>query len=458
MRENLILQTDAYKLTHWLHYPKGTRNVYSYFESRGGEGDHTVFFGLQYLIKRHLEGVRITQEDIDGAEKFSERVFGTKSYFNRAGWEHILTEHGGRLPVRIRAVPEGTVVSKRNVLMTVENTDQKVPWLTNVLETLLVRVWYPTTVCTLSYEIRRLIQKWCEHTGCEISPFHLNDFGYRGVSSEESAAIGGLAHLVNFQGTDTLAAIKCADDYYGASGFVGGSVMAAEHSTITSHGMQNEGEAYLQIIDAADPNLPVSIVSDSYNIEEALDLFGLQLKEAVLSRPGKLVVRPDSGNPPDQAVLCLRRLWEHFGGTENEMGFRVLDPRVGVIYGDGINTKSIGEICKAVFEAGYAMSNIIFGMGGGLLQQLDRDTHKFAFKCSAVRIDGEWRDVWKNPVTDTGKHSKPGRLRLARTEKGFNTEPFVEGGEDVLEDVFVNGDLLRKHTLDEVRETVNAGS
>src|SRR3990167_8710885 len=207
--------SDAYKETHWQQYPEGTRHVYSYFESRGGETLETVVFGLQYILKRHLEGVRVTRPMIDEAGAVLFGVFGT-DYFNATGWEHILASHGGRLPLRIRAVPEGSVVGVRNVLMTVENTDPAVPWLTNFAETLLVRAWYPIAVCTQSYHIRKIIDQFCDMTGSVRSPFHLNDFGYRGVSSEESAAIGGAAHLVNFLGTDTLAGIVCARDYYGA--------------------------------------------------------------------------------------------------------------------------------------------------------------------------------------------------------------------------------------------------
>ena len=230
---NLLLLTDSYKVTHWRQYPQGTTRVHSYFESRGGEFAETVFFGLQYYLHNYL-GHPVSQEDIEEADEFFAAHFGTRDLFNRAGWQHIVTNHGGYLPVVIRAVPEGTVVPTGNVLMTIENTDPVVPWLTNYLETLLVQVWYGTTVATLSREMKQLIQHYLEKTGDPtLIDFKLHDFGFLGVSSVESAAVGGAAHLVNFKGTDTMTALIAARDVYGEP-MAGFSIPAAEHSTITS--------------------------------------------------------------------------------------------------------------------------------------------------------------------------------------------------------------------------------
>ena len=455
-KENIILLTDAYKETHWKQYPHGTKTVYSYFESRGGKFSETVFYGLQILLKKYLEGIVLEQWMIDEAEQELSEVFGTSEYFNRAGWEYILKEHGGKLPVRIKAVPEGTKVPYRNVMMTIENTDEKVPWITNFLETLLVQVWYPTTVATLSAKIKEMGQRFADETSDNpVSPFLLNDFGFRGVSSVESAGIGGSAHLVSFSGTDTLHGITYAKRYYNA-GPCGGSVMATEHSTTTIYGRENELEAYRTFIKACPEGL-LSIVSDSYDFFKALEWFGTELKEEILARGqktgfAKFVVRPDSGNPIEMSLKAIQALDKHFGSTVNSKGYKVLNPKVGVIYGDGINYDSIKEILTEIRSKGYSIDNIVFGMGGGLLQQVNRDTQKFAFKCSAANVGNKWVDVYKDPVTDKGKQSKKGKLKLIEHEGEIQTVQEQENGDDLLEVVFENGNIVHLHTFGEVQE------
>lgn len=454
MKETIMpLLTDAYKETHWVQYPKGTQHVYSYLESRGGQFDSTVFYGLQILLKKYLEGAVVDKAMVDEADAFCKKVFG-QDYFNREGWMHIVEKHGGKLPVRIKAVPEGTVVPNRNVLVTVENTDPAVPFITNFLETLLVQVWYPITVATLSREIKRNIQSYAARAGEEVSPFHLNDFGFRGSSSVETAGIGGSAHLVNFLGTDTLEGIRYAMKYYNAD-VCGFSVMAAEHSTVTSYGRNFEYEAYKSIIERTPIDATVSVVCDSYDTVNAIsELFGRRLRDQILSRGGKVVIRPDSGDPVKMARKALSILWDRFGGVRNKQGYRVLNPKVGVIYGDYIGYDMINDILHAVVvEDMFAPSNIIFGMGGGLLQKVNRDTQSFAFKCSAINVDGSWRDVYKQPATDANKSSKRGRLRLSRTcaNCGFETFPLESGTQDELVTVFEDGKILKDYTFDEVR-------
>ena len=460
IQDNIILSTDAYKQTHWLQYPKGTEYVYSYFESRGGEFSHTAFFGLQILLKKYLEGVVVNQGMIEEAEYFCNKLFFGQKYFNREGWEYIIKEYGGKLPVRIKAVPEGTVVPVSNILMSIENTDPKVPFITNLLETLLVQVWYPTTVCTTSYFTKLLIDKYAKITGTSVNPFHLNDFGFRGASSKESAGIGGAAHLVNFNGTDTLEGIRYAMQYYN-SYVCGYSVMAAEHSTITAFCKENETESYRHILEVAPDNAIVSIVSDSYDIYNTVDnIFGKELKDKIRARKGKWVVRPDSGDPAEVIVKVLRSLRQNFGATTNSDGFFTLSPKVGVIYGDGINygNGSIERILKAVVEAKFSLDNVIFGMGGGLLQDLNRDTCKFAFKCAEITVDGEVRDVYKKPVTSKMKISKKGRQKLTRDRWGvFRTmhdDPSIRHFPDHLKTVFYNGEILKEYTFDEVKENI----
>lgn len=449
---NLLLLTDSYKVSHARQYPPGTKHVFSFFESRGGRYDEVLFFGLQYLIKHHLEGVVVTEEKIQEAKTYFTDHFGDDSLFNEAGWRYILTVHGGRLPLEIRAVREGTRVPVSNVLVTVVNTDPNVPWLTNYVETLLVQLWYPTTVATQSYHMRQTILRHLEQTGTPADiDFKLHDFGCRGSTSMESAGIGGAAHLVSFKGTDTVPALVLARQYYHAQ-MAGFSIPAAEHSTITSWGRARETDAYGNMLTQY-PNGLVAVVSDSYDVYAACsDLWGGILKEQVLARDGVLVIRPDSGDPHEVLPELLTRLGDRFGYTVNGKGYKVLNPKVRLIQGDGIDYQSVETILRAVTGAEWSADNLAFGSGGGLLQKLDRDTQKFAFKCCAVRINGIWQDVLKDPVTDTGKRSKAGRLALVRQGNVFQTVPFeVAGDDNLLEPVFKNGLLLRDQTFDDVR-------
>jgi nicotinamide phosphoribosyltransferase len=457
---NIILMTDSYKFTHWKQYPPGTQFVYSYFESRGGRWHDVVFFGLQYLMLRYLEGQVVTRDKIDEAEDYVARHLGDKALFNRAGWECIHDNHDGVLPLRINCVPEGTVVPCHNVLMTVENTDPACFWLTNCLETLLVQIWYPSTVATQSREMKALIRKYLERTGDPDGiDFMLHDFGYRGVSSQETAGIGSMAHLVNFKGSDTVAGIIMARDYYRhpTAGF---SIPAAEHSTITSWGQAHEEDAMRNMLEQYPTGL-VAVVSDSFNIFDACaNIWGGTLRDKVLGRDGTLVIRPDSGDPPDILASgtpnVMSILAEKFGYTTNVKGYKVLNKHVRVIQGDQIDFEMLDRILYAMQSAGFSADNIAFGSGGGLLQKLNRDTLKFAFKCSSVTVNGQEREVYKNPITDKGKVSKSGRLKLVR-ETGAHSDTYVtrkahEPGEDELMEVFRDGELLKQWDFDDIRE------
>jgi len=452
---NIMLLTDSYKLTHWKQYPKGTEVVYSYLESRGGEFDKTLFFGLQYIIKKYLAGKVVTQKKIDEAEKFVEAHLGDKTLFNREGWEYILNECNGRIPIKIRAVPEGTIVDVHNVLITVENTDPKCYWLTNYIETLLVEVWYPITVATLSYNIKKIIQEYLEETGDTSGLLYkLHDFGFRGVSSVESAGIGGCAHLVNFRGSDTIEAMVIAKNYYGCN-MAGTSIPASEHSTITSWGRENEDKAMENMLDQYPTGL-VACVSDSFDIYNACrNIWGKKLKQKILARKGTLIIRPDSGNPLIVIPECLNILGARFGTTVNSKGYLVLDPHVRMIQGDGVDITSIPKILMAMKDLGWSADNIAFGSGGALLQKMNRDTQKFAFKCSAIKINGVWQDVYKEPITDAGKNSKRGLLALVylNDKKYYTVDPnSIIGSLNILQDVFINGELVNETTLDEVRK------
>lgn len=452
MNKSIILSADSYKYSQFSQYPPGTEVVYSYIESRGGLWDKTVFFGLQIFLLEYLNKP-ITQTDILIAEQILKLH---KMPFYKEGWEYILREHNGYLPVVIKAVPEGTLVPTKNVLVTIENTDPNCWWLTSFLETAIHRaVWYPTTVATNSWVSKNVIKQYLEKTGDPSTvDFKLIDFGARGVSSLESCGIGGAAHLINFQTTDNVSGIVTVYEYYQPSEMPGFSVPAMEHSTVTSWGRENEVEAYRNMIltYGGNGNI-VSIVADSYNIYEACKLFGTELKDLIQNYKGgtQLVVRPDSGDPTEIINKCLSILDFYFGHTLNEKGYKVLN-YVRILQGDGINHKSIENILNFVTSIGYSADNLLFGQGGALLQQIDRDTMKFAMKCSAARINGKWVDVYKDPITDSGKTSKKGRIALFTNEKG----EYYSGREDwmpsALETVFENGKVVKTYTFDEVRE------
>jgi len=471
--DNIILATDSYKVSHYRQYPPETEYVYSYFESRGGKFDEVVFFGLQYFIKRYLAGVVVTEEKIAYAKEILDSHMGP-GHFNEAGWRHILTAHGGMLPIAIKAAPEGTVVPTKNVLFTMVNTDPKCYWLTNYLETLLVEVWYPMTVATNSREQKMVLLKALKMTGCDTAAadLQLHDFGYRGVSSVESAAIGGAGHLVSFQGTDTMAALVCVKHYYkGGEALIpvvnitvpvpGISIPAAEHSTITSWGRERELEAFDNMLTQY-PEGVVAVVSDSYDIFNACsELWGKKLKEKIRTRKGRLVVRPDSGDPPVIVPQLLELLMEAFKedvlettGADGKK-YKLLPPYIRLIQGDGISYETLGEILKAVAEKGYAADNLVFGSGGALLQKLHRDTQKCAFKCSEITDSkGQTTKVYKDPITDKGKQSKKGKLTLEPGPDGkliTKTEGTGDPSKDILIEVFRNGVMTVEQSFQDIR-------
>jgi nicotinamide phosphoribosyltransferase len=464
LARNLILNTDSYKASHWLQYPPGIDATFFYLESRGGMYERTLFFGLQSILKEYLSRP-VTAAMIDEAGAF---FAAHGEPFHESGWRHIVDVHGGRLPLRIRAVAEGTVVPTHQALMTIESTCPDCFWVPSYVETLLMRVWYPITVATISWHVRQTIREYLDRTSDDAAgqvPFKLHDFGARGVSSAESAALGGMAHLVNFRGTDTILGVLAAREYYGEA-MAGYSIPAAEHSTITAWGKDRELDAYRNMLrQFAKPGAVVACVSDSYDVFRAVrEMWGGALREEVIRSGATLVVRPDSGDPADIVHRALKMLNAAFGSTVNGKGYRVLN-HVRVIQGDGVNPVSIRAILERITRARYSADNLAFGMGGALLQKMDRDTQKFALKCSAARIDGKWMDVFKDPATDHAKASRPGRLTLARHREyaTFKTVALPDGAveadaatlgpgwEDALETVWENGRLLRDWSFAEVR-------
>ena len=455
---NRIIDTDSYKASHWLQYPPNTTRAFFYLESRGSDRDwnETVFFGLQYLLKNYfLEP--FTQDLVEEAK---EVITAHGLPFNYDGWTNLIKKHNGKLPLRIRAVAEGSVVPLHNVLMTVETTDDEFAWVGSWFETQLLRIWYAVTVATQSWQIKRDVYKYLSETAddadAEIA-FKVHDFGSRGVSSQETAAIGGAAHLVNFSGTDTMAALLLHRKFYN-SAMAGFSIPAAEHSTVTSWGRDNEIEAYRNMLkNFAKPNSLVAVVSDSWNIFNAVEkIWGEQLKQEVVDSGATVVIRPDSGEPTQVVSKVAQLLSEKFGFDVNSKGFKVLK-NVRIIQGDGVNQDSIRAILERLKAEGFSASNIAFGIGGSLLQKVNRDTLKFAYKCSAIVTNGELREVYKQPITDSGKNSKRGRLDLILKDGKYETVKIedaetIAAEDSVLRTVYENAELLIDDNLDEIRK------
>ena len=456
--DNILLDTDSYKCPMFLQYPKNTTNMFNYLESRGGLFNKTVFFGLQYIMKEYLTK-RITEENVIEAREFY-AAHGVE--FNSDGFM-ALAQHPilqGKLPIQIKAVPEGTVVPVKNCLLTAESTYPEFFWAVSYFEDVIMRLWYPITVATTSWHCRRIIENYLEQTAdapdAEIA-FKLHDFGSRGVSSRESAGIGGAAHLVNFQGSDTIMGVTFANHYYNhdMSGF---SINASEHSTMTIRGKDGELEACRNMIEQfAKPDKIFAIVGDSYDLWNFIDNYiGTVLKDKIISSGATLVVRPDSGNPVEIVTETVKRLADKFGIHYNSKGYKVLN-YVKVIQGDGVNLDSIRAILNSLEQEGFSTSNIAFGMGRALLQKVDRDTQKFAYKCSSAVVDGKKVDVYKEPITDPGKNSKRGRLDLIYTNNKFETvkENDPKGFGSVLRTVFRDGKILIEDDLETIRKRAN---
>ncbi|XP_021323615.2 nicotinamide phosphoribosyltransferase [Danio rerio] len=467
---NILLATDSYKVTHYNQYPPNTSKMY--FECREKKAnpnkprkiryDTTVFYGLQYVLHKYFKGLVVTLEKIQDAKEVYREHFHD-DMFNEKGWNYILEKYNIHLPTEIKAVPEGSVIPRGNVLFTVENTDDECYWLTNWIETILLHIWYPITVATNSREQKKILAKYLMETSGSLDglEYKLHDFGYRAVSSQETAGIGGSAHLVNFKGTDTMAGIRLIKKYYGTKEPVAGfSVPAAEHSTITAWGKDHEKDAFEHIVRMF-PSVPVSVVSDSYDIYNASEkIWGEELRSLVEMRSADapLVVRPDSGDPLETVLRVLEILGEMFPPLENSKGYKVLPPYIRVIQGDGIDIDSLQDILEGIKKHGWSIENISFGSGGALLQKLNRDMLSCCFKCSYAVTNGVPINVFKDPIADPTKKSKKGRLSLHRTpsdglvtlEEGSGS--LGEYGEDLLQTVFRNAKIIKTYTFDEVRE------
>ena len=401
---NVLLKADSYKVSHFNQYPDGTEVVYSYIEPRKGT-EPVVITGIEDFVTLLANGP--TKASIAELEEVA-GLHGVP--FNKDGWWRLYEKYGNKYwPLTVLGVPEGTVVEPSTPVAAIVNSDPEFPWLTSFFEPLFLRcVWYPSTVASKSRYLKTRIAEYMEKTGADMSTidFKLHDFGARGATSSDAAARGGAGHLINFLGTDTLEAIEYIRVTYGET-MPGFSIPATEHSTVTSWGRENEMAMYENFIRKNGGEGKIfACVSDSYNIWEALKMWK-ELEPVLLETGGTLVVRPDSGDPVLTPIKVICDLMDLFGYTTNEKGFRVLPDHIRVIQGDGINEDTLVRILDNMFHKGLSIDNIAFGMGGGLLQKWDRDTYGWAMKCSAARINGEWRGVYKDPIGG-GKKSKEG--------------------------------------------------
>ena len=477
-------QTDAYKLGHIFQYPAKTQMVYSNFTCRSDKlasnvlGDFdgkVVFFGLQGVIQELLVeawGEFFSMPEDEAMAKYQRRMDGF--FGGNFDISHMRELHKlGHLPIQIKALPEGSRVNIKVPLFTIRNTRPDFAWLVNYLETSLsAEIWKPITSATTAYEYKRLLSRYAEQTGTDpqFVPWQAHDFSFRGLSGCHDAAVSGAAHLLSFTGTDVVPALEYLEQYYYAAGtFIGGSVPATEHSVMCMGGKEGERETFRRLICDTYPSGIVSIVSDTWDFWSTLTIIASSLKEEILARAGKVVFRPDSGNPfhiicgdptapagSPAATGAVETLWQIFGGTVNARGFKELNTHVGLIYGDSITLGLAESILYRLTAMGFASSIIVFGVGSYTYQYATRDTFGSAMKATYGIVNGESHALSKDPKTDSGlKKSASGLLRVEKEDGNFvlyqdQTWHGEQGGE--LKVVFCDGIIGHTTTLEEIRE------
>jgi nicotinamide phosphoribosyltransferase len=473
-----MLYKDGYKVDHRSQYPIGTEYVYSNITPRGSriEGiNEVVVFGIQYFIKDYLlrrfnEGFFKQPKDkvVAAYKRRIDNYLGPDAVtFKHIGDLHDL----GYLPIRIKALAEGTLCPMRIPLLTIVNTDPRFFWLTNFLETILCNViWGGTTSATTAYQYRKLLDAYAQRTS-DIPDFvqwQGHDFSMRGMFGLEPALISGAAHLLSFTGTDTIPAIDFHETFYNANSdkeLIGGSVAATEHSVMCLGGDETEEATYRRLLTKVYPKGIVSIVSDTWDYWKVLTQVLTSIKDLVMGREGKLVVRPDSGDPVK--IICgdpdalkdspaylgsIEILWRTFGGVINSKGYKQLDSHIGLIYGDSITLERCKNICKGLEEKGFASTNVVFGIGSYTYQYVTRDTFGFAMKATWGMIDGKPVDIYKDPKTDSGiKKSAKGLLRVNEDLTLSEEVTSSQEKEGLLQTVFENGKIIKEYSLAEIR-------
>lgn len=492
---NAVELTDGYKLDHRRQYPKGTEYVYSNWTPRSNEyfkeaKDGCVVFGIQYFIKKYLiEYFNKNFFELNegyAVESFRRRI-DTFLGENNVGTEHIRELHKlGYLPIKIKALPEGSICPIRVPMLTIINTDPRFFWITNYLETIMsCELWLPMTSATTARVYRKELERHAEKTGFDKNValgFLCHDFSMRCMAGIEASITSGMGHLTSFFGSETIPAINAVEEYYNADAekeLIAATVPASEHSCMCAGGMENEFETFKRFITELYPKGFVSIVSDTWDLWKVVTDYVPRLKDEILARDGRLVIRPDSGNPvhiicgyndkdfenfqeqndlsKEEFIGVYELLWNIFGGTVNEKGYKVLDPHIGVIYGDSITIERQREIYKRLEEKGFAATNLVLGIGSFTYQYRTRDSLGFAMKATWCQINGEPKEIFKKPKTDSGmKNSLKGLIRVDKDENGVYyatdcvSKEQEEGG--CLEVIFENGELKKEVSLKEIRE------
>lgn len=478
-----VFYKDFYKADHRRQYPAGTEYVYSNFTARYSRIPSvtgTVVFGIQYFIKDFLQrrfNEGFFKKPLNKILQDYERRMRTSLGPNRVGTDHIAALHKlGYIPVLIKALPEGTVCPLRTPMLTIINTKKEFYWVTNFLETLLSNVlWHPMTSATIANEYKKMLNTYADETSDmpEFVSWQGHDFSMRGQTSFESSLVSGAAHLLSFTGTDSIPAIDFLEHFYQANAdeeMIGGSVAATEHSVMCMGGKETETETYERLITEVYPDGIVSIVSDTWDYWKVLNETVRGLKEKILKRNGKVVIRPDSGDPfkiicgdpeanqgsPEQKGT-IQLLWEIFGGTTNSKGFKQLDPRIGCIYGDSITLERCKNICEGLKKKGFASTNMVYGIGSYTYQYVTRDTFGFAMKATWGQVNSQPHELYKTPKTDNGiKYSARGLLRVnddLTLSEGVNPVQETQGA---LRMVFKDGIDFSEHSLKSIRARLAA--
>ena len=407
MKYNLLADVDAYKNCHWKMYAKDVVRTYSYLTARKGP---VYWFGLRYYLMKYLTGKVVSLKKIKEAKQLIDNTIG-KGVFNTEGWMNLLFKHNGRLPIEIRAAPELNLYESGRPLLTIENTDNEFPWLPSFIETLLVNLWYPTSVATQCCKLLNILNHYSEKTCLKpIGNQLFSNSGMRSASCPEAGSLASAAHLLFFNNTTAPAGIRLLEKYYNRN-FGNKAPIGVEHSVITSYGEDNELSSYISCLNTF-PELPITIPIDSYNIYYVAEkYFGEDLKDKILNRFGPVYVRPDSGNVIEVLQSITNILANKFGFTVNAKGYKVLN-KIRIIQGDGISFNSLPEILESIITNGFSLENYKFGSGGALVHSdVSRDLFGFAQKLSWVRLSsGEKKDVCKNPITDPEKKSLAGRF------------------------------------------------
>lgn len=491
---NPILAIDFYKADHRRQYPEGTTKVYSNFTPRSfrlykGQSDKIVNFGLQMFIKSYL--IDSWQEGFfkkPKAEVIAEYKLFMDSCLGQGAipTDHIEELHDlGYLPLEIKALPEGALVPAKVPVLTITNTLPQFFWLVNYIETVMsTELWKPITNATIAYEYRKTFEQFADKTGANKDGiiFQGHDFSARGLSNREDGYKAGIAHLTSFCGTDTCLAIQGARDFYSGDYtkmLVGASVPATEHSVMSLNGPDNELDTFRRLITKLYPSGIVSIVSDTWDFWKVVTEYLPTLKQEIIDRKpnalglAKVVIRPDSGDPVD--IICgtysrpstselsspqeqgaIECLWDTFGGTINDKGYKVLNERIGLIYGDSITLERQQQILSKLEAKGFDSSNVVFGIGSYTYQYSTRDTFGFAMKATYGEVNGIGREIFKDPATDSGtKKSARGLLRVDKDKDGnyvlLDKQTPAEEKVGELKTTFKDGELVKETTLEEIR-------